>query len=174
MKITFALGVIMLSSCAALAADKIQPLNVKLGLWETTMTTQMSGMPPIPPEALAHMTPEQRAQMEAAMGAQGGQPKTHTTKSCMTKEKLEEGTTFGEDRPNCKRNVVSSTGSKAEVHMECADKDMKTDATVRIEALNPANVKGSMQMESSGGGHTMNMNSNFTSKWIGADCGKVE
>ena len=113
MKTAFALAVIFLASPAAWSADKIQPLDVKLGLWETTSTTQMTGMPPIPPEVLDRMTPEQRAQMEATMGASGGQPKAHITKSCMTKERLEKGGSFGEDRPNCKRTVTGSTGSKA-------------------------------------------------------------
>ena len=168
----FVLAVVVIAGYAALAADKIQPLNVKLGLWETTSTTQMSGMPPIPPEALAHLTPEQRAKIEASMGAEG-QPKTHTTKSCMTKEKMEKAM-FGEERQNCKRTVVTSTGSKAEVRLDCDQQGMKTSGTVRVDAVDSENVKGSVKAESTGGGNTMKVNSNFTSKWLSADCGKVE
>jgi hypothetical protein len=58
------LGIVLLLSLTVMAADKIQPLNVKLGLWETTHTTTTSGQMPIPPEMLAKLTPEQRAKME--------------------------------------------------------------------------------------------------------------
>jgi len=40
--------------------------------------------------------------------------------------------------------------------------------------MNSENVKGSMQMATTGGDHTINMNSTFTSKWLGADCGDVK
>ena len=59
--------------------DKITPPNIKTGLWEMSETHTMTGMPPmsIPPEALARMTPEQRAQMEEHMkNSMGGGPKT--------------------------------------------------------------------------------------------------
>ena len=42
------------------AADSIK-LNVKPGLWEFSSAGQANGMPPIPDEALARLTPEQRA-----------------------------------------------------------------------------------------------------------------
>ncbi len=74
-------------STALWGADKVQPLNVKLGLWEVTSTTNVSGMPPIPDDVLARMTPEQRARMEAAMKARSGEgPKTTVRKECITKE----------------------------------------------------------------------------------------
>ncbi len=173
MKTAFAVAVIFLGSSAAWSADTLQPLDVKLGLWETTTTTQISGMPPIPPEALARLTPEQRARIEASMGAQGGQPKTHTTKSCMTKEKMEKAM-FGEERQNCKRTVITSTSSKTEVRLDCDQQGIKTSGTVRVDAINSENVKGSVKAESTGGGNTMNVNSNFTSKWLSSDCGKTE
>jgi hypothetical protein len=175
MKMLMAMGVLLLSSCTSWATDKLQPLDLKLGLWETTVTTQTSGMPPMPPEVLAQMTPEQREQMEAAMAAHGGQgAKPVTSRSCMTKEKLEKGGDFGEERKECKRTIVDSSSSNAEIRMSCEQEGMKTNATVRVQRLSSESVKGSMRAESSGGGHTMNINSNFTSKWISADCGKTE
>src|ERR1700676_2872864 len=63
-----------------LAAGKVQPLNVKTGLWQVSTTTTMSGLPDIPPEMQARldqMTPEQRAKMEAMMKSRfGGTPQT--------------------------------------------------------------------------------------------------
>jgi hypothetical protein len=78
------IGLTMLLSTGAWAAD-FQAMDVKTGQWETTMTGQITGMPAVPPEALAQMTPEQRAKVEAAMGGRGAKPTVST--SCRTKEK---------------------------------------------------------------------------------------
>ena len=87
---TILAGLVMLSSVAVWAADKLQPLNVKAGLWETTTTRITNGEMPIPAEFLARLTPEQRGKMEARMKANSAEKtKTNTSKSCMSKEKLE-------------------------------------------------------------------------------------
>jgi len=80
------LGLIFLWAPVLLASGDVQPLNIKTGLWQLTMTTTVSGRPPIPPEALARMTPEQRAKFEAAMKARASHgPRTRTYKNCVTK-----------------------------------------------------------------------------------------
>ena len=58
----------------AVAADSAKPadpikLNIKLGLWEIATQANISGAPPIPEDALAKMSPEQRAHMQAAIEA---------------------------------------------------------------------------------------------------------
>ena len=159
------------------AADGFKPLDVKLGLWETTNTFQTSGMPQmnIPPDALARMTPEQRAKVEETMKGMGsGSPRTTTTKSCMTREKMNKQQMFGDDQKQCTRTVVSSSGTKIEVRLQCNTDGAKINGTIRVEAMNSESVKGSMQMQTTSGDHTMNMNSTFTSKWLGADCGNVK
>jgi hypothetical protein len=172
MKILSAVAVVLTCASAAFPADKIQPLDVKLGQWETTTTSQVSGAPPIPADAMARLTPEQRARMEAAMNRA---PHTQTRKSCLKKEDLEKGATFGQDRKNCARTVLTSTSSKMDVRLQCDEGDgMKTNATLKVEALNSENVKGAVEAESSGGGNKMNMKSNFTAKWLGPVCGKTD
>ena len=164
----------ILVSCIAWSAD-FKPLDVKMGLWETTNTFQTSGMPPvsIPPDALANMTPEQRARVEAMMKGSGNN-RTSTVKSCVTREKMNKQEWFNNDNRDCTRTVVSSSSSKLEMRLQCTSNGTKTDGTFRIEALNSENIKGSMQMTSSGGDRPMNMNSNFTSRWIGPNCGDVK
>ena len=113
---------IILWSFAIWAADKIQPLDVKTGLWEVTTTSVTSGMPPIPPEALARLTPEQRARMEESMKSRmGGTPKTTIRKDCVTKEKLDKDYLFGEDRKECTRTVVTTSSRKLEMKMQCQE-----------------------------------------------------
>jgi len=157
------------------AADGFKPLDVKLGLWETTNTFQTSGMPQvnIPPDALARMTPEQRARVEA-MTKGSGSARTTTQKSCMTREKMNKQEMFTDNKMDCTKTVVSSSSSKLEMRMQCTTDGAKTNGTFRIEAVNSENVKGSMQMATTSGDRTMNMNSNFTAKWLGPDCGDIK
>jgi hypothetical protein len=172
MKETIVLGLVFLWALPSWTADGVQPLDVKPGLWETTTTTEMSGMPPIPTEVLAKMAPEQRAKMEAAMKARAAQGAKATTKrSCLTKQELSKPLTFGDDNEkSCKRTLISSSRSKQEARLECADGTATRSGDVRIEAITPESIKGSMQMTSAGGGRSMNVNVGFTGKWIGASC----
>ena len=172
------LGAALLASLAAWAADDIKPLDVKLGLWESTVSTQMSGLPPIPAEALARLSPDQRAQMEAMIKqrqAQSAVPKTN--KSCLTKEGLAQAMSFGNMGNNdaCKRTVVSSSSSNAEIRFECSDPktSTKTTGTMHVEALNSENVKGNSQVTSGNGTNTMNAQVTFTAKWLSSDCGPL-
>ena len=64
---SFLLGLAVCVGSMVLAYAADPAFDVKTGLWEVTSTGSMSGAPPIPQDALARMTPEQRAQMEAAM-----------------------------------------------------------------------------------------------------------
>jgi hypothetical protein len=172
------LALIALCSSSVFAADKIVPPNVKTGLWEITETHTMTGMPPmpaIPPEALANMTPEQRAQVEARMkDSFGGGPKTTIRKYCVTKEKLEKDTVFGDDRRECTRTVLTSSSTMTEVKIHCAEKEMTSDGTFKFEALSPESVKGAVRMVMNGSGRTMHMDFDFTSKYVGATCGDVK
>lgn len=162
--------VICLCASFVLAGDNVQPLNIKTGLWETTFTTAMSGRPPIPEEVLAKMPPEQRAKIEAAMkGAFSGAPKTRTSQSCVTKEQLNKDL-FSEDRKNCTRTVLKSTGSYMEIREVCENEGVKNEITIQIEALNSENVKGTSHVTSGSGDRSMNVNMSFTSRWLGAVC----
>ena len=156
------------------AGGQYQPLNVKTGLWETSWTSSFSGRPPIPTEMLEKMTPEQRARFEAAMNRMASQaPKSRTTKSCLTKEKLDSDP-FSEKDKSCTETVLASTGSKMEVREVCTHENAKTDVTVHIEAADSEHVKGTVKSNTSGGGNTMNVNGTFTSKWLGSACGDTK
>ena len=171
---TFFLALIVFSALTLWAADNITPLNVKEGLWEMTVTHSMSGMPAmpdIPPDVLAKMPPEQRARMEAMM--KGG-PSTDVRKECITKEKIEKNSAFSNNRGDCTRTVVNSTGSKLELKIHCEEKQASTDGTLVLETAGSDHVKGTMQSATNANGHTMNMNFTFSSKYLGPACGDVK
>jgi hypothetical protein len=158
--------------CASAGAADFHSLDVKTGEWETSMTGQMTGMPQIPEEALKQMTPEQRAKIEAAMGARGAKP--IISKSCMTKDKLDQAFNVNNEALKaCTRTLTTSSSTKQEIRLECNRDGMKTSGAVKIEAIDSEHIKGSMQMTATStkeGGHTMNMNYSFLGKWIGATC----
>ncbi|HYM05457.1 MAG TPA: DUF3617 domain-containing protein [Terriglobales bacterium] len=151
----------------------VEPLNVRLGQWETSMTMATTGMPPIPQEVLDKMTPEQRAIMEQRMKGTGT-PRTTVTKSCLKKEDLDKAMTFGADDKECTRTIVTSTASKQEVHIECNRGGGKQSGTIRIEASGSESVKGAVQMTMTSGGRTMNISNTFSSKWLGPVCSEKE
>ncbi len=170
MRNTIVFSVICMCALAVLANEKVQPLNVKTGLWQVTMTSAVSGLPPIPPEMLARMTPEQRAKFEAVMKARGsGTPKTRTYTSCVTKEQLDSDP-FSDNTKNCTRTVLRSTGSAMEIREVCQEADIKSDLTIQIQALDSENVKGSGHVTDAGGNRAMNIATDFTAKWLGAAC----
>jgi hypothetical protein len=163
-----------LTPLAGWAVDPV-PMDVKLGLWETTLTNQMDISSMIPPDALAQLTPEQRAKMEAAMQGRGA-PRTTTIKHCITKETINEAfSSPGRGNPKeqiCTQTFVTSTSTKQVVHMECTSGNMKSSGDVQVEVIDRENAKGSMVMTSAGG-RGGNMKMAWTSKWLGADCGDV-
>lgn len=178
MRTRILLTLITLCFSSVWAADKIVPPNVRLGLWEITETHIMTGMPPmpaIPPEALARMTPEQRAQIEARMKeSYGGSPRVTTRKDCVTREKLEKDLVFGDNRNECTRTVLSSSSAMTEAKIQCKEKDMTSDGTFKFEVLTPESVKGTVRMVMTGNGRTMHMDLDFISKYLGASCGDVK
>lgn len=157
-------------ACSTLWAADYRPLDVKTGQWETTVNSQMSGMPPIPDDVLNRMTPEQRAKIMAAMQARNGSKAT-VSKSCLTKDQLDKPFDLGDERTrSCTRTMITSSGSKQEARIDCTVNGSKTTGTIKVEAVDSGSVRGSMQMAVSSGEHSMNMNMTFASKWIGPVC----
>jgi hypothetical protein len=172
MKKRFSIALMFLFSSAmfsAVSAADFRPLDVKTGQWQTTMTPQSSGTPPIPDELAKRLTPEQLAKVQAAMQARNG--KSTVTKSCLTKDQLDKPFNAGDDSAKaCTHNLISSSGSKQEIRIECNREGIKANGTVKVEAVDSETVKGSIVMTASNNEHTMNMNNTFTSKWIGPAC----
>ena len=176
MKTRILLVLAFLTPLAGWAVDPV-PLDVKLGLWETTMTNQMDISSLIPPEALAKLTPEQRAKMEAAMQGRGG-ARMNTYKHCVTKDTINEALSSARDNNKamqCTRTFVTSTSTKLVMHMECTatSGSMKTSSDIQVEAIDRENTKASFVTTAAGGGRGGNMKMELTSKWLGADCGDV-
>ena len=150
------------------ATDTFHPLDVKTGEWESTMTVATSDVPPIPVEALARMTPEQRSRLEEQTKSLSGRTIVH--KTCVKKEKLDKPLTFGNNDRACTNALVTSTDSMQEIHVECSRNNRKSSGTLRLEALDSEHVKGTVKMAMTSASGNMDINSSFTAKWLGDTC----
>jgi hypothetical protein len=165
-------GAALLSVFTAAAAWAQAPaLNVRMGLWEVTSTIKIGGdMPGID---TSKMTPQQRAQMEAAMQQMMG---THTavTKSCMTKDKFNAADFMGNnDDKNCKQQITTNTATALEATVSCTGEHPMT-ATMHIDAVSQTAVKATFKSTNTEQGKTMNVNGDLAGKWLAADCGDVK
>ncbi|HSR05657.1 MAG TPA: DUF3617 family protein, partial [Bryobacteraceae bacterium] len=89
---------------------------------------------------------------------------------CVRKEDLQKPFGNDEERKSCKQTIVTSSSTHQEIHMDCEMGGGKQTGTLKVEALDSGNVKGSMQMVASNGGRSMTVNSSFSSKWLGPVC----
>jgi hypothetical protein len=156
-------------------AEDMNPLNVKLGLWEVTAShsvSGMSGMPKIPAEALAKMPEERRAHIESLMKSAGSG--TTTVKDCITKEKLAKNQAFSSKHNECKHEIVRSSAKNFQTKFVCDAKHGNTKGDLIVEAVDDSNVKGTMKVIASGHGHEMAIDMTFSSKYLGPDCGDVK
>jgi len=150
---------------------QIQPLNLKPGLWETTRTYKRSGTPPVLPETLARLTPEQRARLEQRMNANSGaSTNTTTDKHCVTKEDVEKAD-FGQGKGECTYNIETTTSTQGKGSYSCNVEGMNVNGTLEIIASDPEHITGSSHGSLNGGGRTMNVETTFTSKFLSASCG---
>jgi hypothetical protein len=166
---------------AAAGADRL--FGVKPGLWEISHESQSAGVPPIPPDVLAKLPPEQRARMEAALKARGapgasggGDPKIR--RECITEDQLEDPFR-PDDRPDahCTHTIVSRSSSAAEIHLECTDTShpgTTMNGTFHWHAPDKETMSGSFVMNMSDGQHTMTTTVQLNGKWLGSDCGSVK
>jgi hypothetical protein len=140
------LGALLSSAAILLAANDLQPLNVKTGLWQVTMTSKISG--------ISGLT----------------KPNTSTYKSCVRKDDLNKYP-FTDPEAKCTWTVLSSTGVKMDASGTCRPENEGTITfTMHLEAVNSENVKGTGQLTVNGPAGAMNGNYSGTAKWIGASC----
>ena len=153
----------------ALAADNT-PFKVKPGLWEITADIERNGIPPLPPDVLARLTPEQRAKL-----AQQAGPHHSVRKQCITQADVDKGFEPMADmeRANCTRTVTSSTATLRAGRITCTG-EMTGSGNYRFEARTPDSVIGNWDATMSHGGSPMTMKGAVQGKWLGSDCGDVK
>ena len=167
-----AVSLAILTACACRAADNLTPLNAKTGLWEVTSTSERSGMPPIPADALAKMPPEQRARIEAQFKGMSS-PQTTTKQSCFTDEDVAKGFGWNNTDKSCRQTIVSSSGNRQEIKWECEGQN-KNSGSMKIEAPDSSHVNALIDITMGSNGRVMNMKVTTSAKWLSNSCGDVK
>ncbi len=154
----------------ALAADNT-PFKVKPGLWEVNAEIERSGVPPIPPEALARLTPEQRAKLDQ----QPTGPRHSVYKRCLTQADVDKGfePMTGMENAKCARTVTADTPTLRAGRLACSG-EMTGGGNYRFEAPTPESMVGNWDVTMSRGDRTMTMKGTMQGKWLGSDCGDVK
>lgn len=167
------MGVILALSLPLWSASKTQSLNIKLGLWQTTVVTA-SGQLALPAEMLSRLTPEQRARLEERRKADSGKTHTRTYQRCLTRQQLA-NPDFTLDR-QCTWTTLAATSTRIKGNASCnyRDSGMKLTGSGKFVALDREHVKGSVEMIATGRGGSMKTRNHLTSRWLGPSCGSVK
>jgi hypothetical protein len=167
-------SVALVAFSAALVAQA-PALDLKFGLWENTIVTNMGGTPPID---TSKMSPEQAAKMTAALEMMKGSmgERTITDKSCVKKEDLAKDSFMmpRESGMTCTRTITTNTRTGYVANVSCTgDREMKGQVSIETTAGGTA-FTGSMKMDTITQGRTMNVTMKMSGKYLGADCGTVK
>lgn len=77
------------------------------------------------------------------------------------------------DQKNCTQTILTSTGSKIAMNVQCKDQDMKSQMHLEFEAVSSGKIKGAGHVVITVGSRTTASDSTYTGTWIGAACGTV-
>ncbi len=167
------------TAAVALSAQAGQPVNlgVDKGLWELTTHPRVSGaMPPQLQQQLQSMPPAQRARVEATMqAAMAAAQSEHVLKECMTARRLSNAFDSASHPAQCKSTLVSNTSTEFEYHRVCALKDGKGHTeTARFHLLDPHHLSGTVDIVTTGPGHSITVHESIEGKWLASSCGAVK
>jgi cytochrome c-type biogenesis protein CcmH/NrfG len=167
------IGMTLLAAATAWADDAPQPLDLKPGLWDISLTVKSTGLPPLSPEVLQKLTPAQRAQIDAqATKRETEGPRITRKRSCLQEKDLAQPQmfAFGSERLDCKQTVTSASRTRQEIHIDCGKGTVMGGGTVLIEVLDENNAKVTSEWSAMDGSRTIKMSSTAKLKWLGADC----
>lgn len=137
------------ASVAFAAAAQFQALNAKTGLWQITQTVTWAGLP-------------------------GARPQTRNYNSCVTPQDLNTNPWANGSNDNCSWTVLNSTSTDMEVQGTGCNFGTNNGMTAQIHGqihiVNSENGTGTMTVNLTGNGQTMNGQASYTGKWISASC----
>jgi hypothetical protein len=151
-----------------------EPLDMKTGLWETTVHSETHGELPIPDEQLQKMTPKQRAALEKMRN----QSRTTVVKGCLTEEKREKGESdflSGKGGMQCESKLSKHTSTAVAGSRHCkSSSGMEQTIDFDYKIQDREHVTGTMNAVFKNAGKTMTSTGHTSSRWISASCGKTQ
>jgi len=139
---------------AAAVPQSVQPLKASTGLWQMTVTTTWTGLPP-----------------EMANMMANGRTRSYT--SCVKPEDLRSNPWGRGDREQCTWTVLASTetdmdlkGTSCNIGMQ----GMTADILGKIHLSDEKNGTGSFDVSLSSHGQTAMGHASYTGKWVSSTC----
>ena len=157
MRNTLIIVVIGLAASAVIAAAvQFQPLDVSTGLWHITKAIAWTNMPP-----------QRAAMMKAA-------PQTTSYNSCITAQSLATSLWANGSGDDCTWTVLNSTGTDMEVQGTACSfgggAGMIGGVHGKIHIVDSQHGTGSMAINPTGNGQTMQGMASYTGQWVSATC----
>ena len=157
----------MVAQVAVLAqAPTLTAPPIKMGLWQTTNTSTVSGIT-LPPDVVARLQ---------AMGrpVPGSQPHTTVTQSCATEEKWQKMFSDLQENKDCQFSNVkqSSAGMSADVTCKSANGSRTSTGHIDVTYVSSEKMTGKAHMETTMATQPkpIIMDMTFESAYQGADC----
>ncbi|MES2221895.1 MAG: DUF3617 domain-containing protein [Acidobacteriota bacterium] len=147
-------------------AQTVEPPPIKMGLWQTTLTSTMTGFQ-VPPEVAARMK---------AMGRSMpmGQPHTTVTQSCATPENWKDmfRNMRRQDKCDLSNEHLTSSSLTADISCKSEDERMTSKGHVDIHFVSDEAIEGKVHVETIMASQPQPIVSdmNFNSAYQGADC----
>ena len=157
-------AVVVAAGLSMTASAGAQSFAVKPGAWDITST--MSAGATLPPDALAKLSPEQRAAVEKRL-AEGG---ARTRRTCVRQEDLDQDRFMKRQDSNCTAKTVSRTSSRLVVALTCSAPAPAT-GSMTFEAKTPESVVGTIDLQS-GGNPALHIG--IVGRWLGSRCEGIE
>jgi hypothetical protein len=174
-------GLIVLASAATFAAG----FGLKPGLWEMhivkqvrdgrDMTAQLATGAAQMQQAMASMTPEQRARLEAMMKARGTESiGSGIVRMCVSPEMASRDTPIVDRDGHCQPSTVNRSGNTTTFEVSC--KTPAGEMTGKGESVNSGDlITTKMDVTTRDSkGETHVIHSEHELKYLGADCGDVK
>lgn len=166
-------------TCTTLAQTQIP---FKPGLWESNITSTISGIQ-ITPEMQAHidqMPPEAQEKMRNMMG---GTPRTTVMRSCMTKEQFDKwNDSFSQSKDKdeqCTHTNVTQNAQGRVFDVSCTSPRSKSTGHVEIFIDSDEKGHGSVHMirtalEGPQAMKPISVDVKFETRYVGSDCGDIK
>ena len=141
----------------------------KVGLWEISVETNISG---VQMPDLSKLPPEAQEQMRK-MGVQMKGNKI-TTQHCMTAAEvaMDKMPEMRRDK-NCTVGHMSMSGGAMTADMVCSGGEMQGSGHVNVAYDSDSHYMGKMVFIGTAQGQPMSMSNTFEGHWVSADCGTV-
>lgn len=178
-----------LQFCCFMLAGVLGPVAVaqtdipfKPGLWESNITSTVSGME-IPPDMqarLAQMPPDAQERIRNMMG---GAPRTTAVRSCMTKEQFDKwNDSLHESKDKdeqCVHSNETKTASERSFDLSCTSPTAKSTGHVEMFVDSDEKGHGSVHMvrtalQGPQAMHPVTIDVKFDTHYMGSDCGDIK